>query len=185
MRFKATLFSFLFLIWGSAYGLEPGDKALPFTLTTATGKKFEILNYAKSQNKRNLLLVFFRTGTCGICVHQLEEFSEQFAAIQKNNTAVLAVSLDDAIIQIRTSEKIQNKFPILLDPQGKAIKAYGVFNPAENLSRPALFLIGPDKKILYRYVGQAIQDRPPTAQVMTILSEYSGSLPRKVSGSGN
>jgi peroxiredoxin len=185
VRYKVILFSYIFLIWGSAYGLEPGEKALPFTLSTATGKKIDILNYAKSQKKRNLLLVFFRTGNCGICVHQLVEFSEQIEAIQKSNAAVLAVSLDDAIVQTRTSETIQNKFPILLDPQGKAIKAYGVYNPAENLSRPSLFLIGPDKKILYRYVGQAIQDRPPLAQVMTILSEYSGTLPRKVSGSGN
>lgn len=144
---------------------------------TATGKKIELASYAKSQGKRNTLLVFFRTGTCGICVHQLEDFASNYDQIQAANAAVLALSLDESIVQTQTSEKLQNKFPLVLDPDAKVTRLFDVLNPQDKLARPSLFLLGPDRKVLFHYVGQAIQDRLPLAKVMEILQHYSGKLP--------
>lgn len=135
--------------------------------------------YAKKEGKRNLLFVFFRTGTCAICIHQLQEFAVALDKIHELNASVLAVSLDDAIVLSRTSEKIQGKIPLLLDPNAKTVKQFGVFNPTESLAFPSLFLVGPDQKVLYRYVGKGLRDRPPTEEVMKVLRHYSGLVPKR------
>ena len=155
-----------------------GDFVPRVTLPTASGRRIDITSFAKKQHKRNLLLVFFRTGKCPICVSQLIDFAQNFDRIGALNAAVLAISLDDAIIQSRTSEKIRNLFPLLLDPDAKTVHAFDVFNPEDKLARPSLFLIGPDRKILYSYVGKTLRDRPALEAVLDVLDHYSGSLPK-------
>ena len=173
----------LFLVGGQAFGLVVGDKIPSTTLMTATGKKYQITSYAKSQKKKNLLLVFFRTGTCGVCVSQLAEFSREIQQIHDANSAIMAVSLDDAIVQKEVSGKINNKYPILLDPDARIVKEFGVYNPAEKLAFPSLFVVGPDSRILWNYVGRSGSDRPPLQKVLEVLRHYSGLLPkRQVSG---
>jgi peroxiredoxin len=171
-----------FIIWGwigisPCIGLDQGDKVPALILSTAKAKKIDLTKYASEKKKRNLLLLFFRTGTCGICVGQLQEIASVADKIESANAAILALSLDDAIIQSQTSEKINNRFEILLDPDAKTVNAFGVYNPDDKLSRPSVFLIGPGRKILYRYVGKAIHDRPSTATLLEMLRHYSGLLP--------
>lgn len=160
------------------FGLEVGEAMPQLRLMTARGQKIHVNEYAKSKGKKNLLFIFFRTGNCGICVAQLEEVANRLTEFENQNTAVLAISVDDAIVQSRTSERIQHKIPILLDPDGKTVKLFSVFNPEEKLSRPATFLIGPDQKVLYQYVGQAISDRPPINTLLEMVTHYSGGLPK-------
>lgn len=147
-------------------------------LPTPMGSKVDVLEFAKQNKKKNLLLVFFRTGTCGICVQQLDEIQSNIQEIRNNNAEVLAISLDDAITMSRTAERIKD-YPLLLDPDGKTVKAFGVFNPDEKLSRPSVYLIGPDKKVLYSYVGRGLSDRPTTATLMQAVKHYSGLMPTK------
>lgn len=153
------------------------------TAKTASGQKYDIPGYAKSRKKKNLLLVFFRTGNCGVCVAQLIEFSQKIEEMEATNTAVLAMSVDDAITQRRTSEKIEDKFPIVLDPDAEVTKRFDAFNPDEKLARPSLFLLDPKGKVLYRYVGKDLHDRPAYAAVLDMLKHYSGGLPSRSTSS--
>jgi peroxiredoxin len=159
--------------------LSEGDTVPRMVLSTASGKKIDVNHYAKSQKKKNLLLVLFRTGTCPVCVSQLTEIAENYDQIKALNAVVLAVSLDDAIVQARTSEKIGNAYPILLDPDAKTINAFGTFNPEDKLSRPSQFLIGQDQKILFSYVGKSVSDRPSLQKLLDVLNHYSGLLPTR------
>ncbi len=183
-RRLTNLFCLLWLGLGgaTALGSEPlADGALIPTakLITGAGKSYDLQKFAAQSGKRNLLLVFFRTGTCNVCVTQLRDIAGHYDEILGLNAAVLAMSLDDAIVQKRTSEMIENKFPILLDPEGKTVKAFGVYNPDEKLSRPSLYLIGPDHKVLYHYMGKSLADRPPLTEVLDVIRHYSGGLPSK------
>ena len=173
---RAFLIAFIPTLVG--FGFEVGQAVPQLRLITARGKKIHVNDYAKSKGKKNLLFIFFRTGNCGICISQLEEVANRLIEFESQNTAVLAISADDAIVQSRTSERIQNKIPILLDPDAKTVKLFSVFNPEDKLSRPATFLIGPDQKILYQYVGQAISDRPPIPTLLELVTHYSGGLPK-------
>lgn len=171
----------MFLFGGAANSspLEDGAKIPNLSLPSFTGKKISLASYAAAQKKRNLLLVFFRTGTCGVCTHQLVELSKAYAQISDWNTAVLALSVDDAIIHAGTSEKIQKRFPLLLDPDAKAIKAFGVFNETEKKAWPSIYLVGPDRKVLYHYVGKDMMDRPKTETVLEAIQHHSGLAARK------
>lgn len=161
----------------SSWALSVGDSIPKLSLPTAEGKKINVNGYAKTQKKRNLLLVFFRTGTCGVCLHQLEEIAQNYAQIEAANATVLSLSLDDAMVQKTVSEKINHKFPVMLDPDAKTVNLFGTFNPQDKLSRPSLFLVGPDQKIVYSYIGQSLGDRPPLPKLMEMLTHYSGLLP--------
>ena len=175
---NALAWAWLFIaLPGGALAFQEGTAVPRTTLSTGRGKKIEITGYAKAQGKRNLLLVFFRTGNCGLCVSQLIEFSQRHREILEANAEILAVSVDDAIIQAQTSEKIESRYPILLDPDAKTTKAFGVFNPQERLAFPATFVVGPDRRVLYRYVGKDLHDRPPFDRVMEVLRHYSGLAP--------
>lgn len=159
--------------------LSTGDKIPLITLSTAFGEKILLASYARKQGKRNLLLFFFRTGTCGVCVGQLQETALHHEQIMENNAAVLAISLDDAIIQSQTADKISRKFPILLDPDSKTAKLFDVFNPQDKLAKPSIFLIGPDRRILYQHVGKSVYDRPAFAEILRVVKHYSGLLPTR------
>lgn len=184
-RLRLTkLFLLVWLGLGGAFALgsEPlADGAVipAAKLITGAGKSYDLQKFATQSGKRNLLIVFFRTGTCNVCVTQLRDVAAHYEEILGMNTAVLSLSLDDAIIQKRTSEMIESKFPILLDPDGKTVKAFGVFNPEEKLSRPSIYLVGHDQKVLYHYVGKSLADRPPLAEVLEVVRHYSGGLPAK------
>ncbi len=166
-----------------AFAYNDGDTVKKFSAQTASGQKFSVPGYAKTKKKKNLLLVFFRTGNCGVCVSQLVEFSQKLDEMEATNTAVVALSVDDAITQSRTAEKIENKFPILLDPDAEVTKRFDAFNPEEKLARPSLFLLDPKGKILYHYVGKDLHDRPAYPAVLDVLKHYSGSLPTRSTSS--
>jgi len=109
-------------------------------------------------------------------VSQLVELAEMHSELMKWNTAVVGMSLDDAILQAKTKEKIGGTFPLLIDPDGKTVHAFDVFNPSDKLSRPAVFLIAPDLKILYHYVGQSLSDRPSKETLLHAVKHYSGLI---------
>jgi peroxiredoxin len=179
---KAAFVLWLGLAGGIAIGAGPIDNgaAIPGAkLVSHTGKSIDITKYASQSGKRNLLLLFFRTGTCNVCVSQLRDIAANYDEVTKANAAVLALSLDDAITHSRTAGLIENKYPLLLDPDGKTVKAFGVFNPEDNLSRPSVYLIGPDQKVLYHYVGKSLADRPPLNEVLEVVRHYSGGLPKR------
>lgn len=155
-------------------GIAEGTVVPKTTLTTAAGEKIELTGYAKTQKKKNLLLIFFRTGNCGICVGQLTDLASHYGDILDRDAALVAISLDDAIVQARTSEKIAKKYPILLDPDAKTVNAFDVFNPQDKLSRPSTFVLGPGGKVLYKYVGMSLTDRPATATILEVLEKWSG-----------
>ena len=179
-RLSCGLVAFLLSICAAphpAWALDEGQLVPRSIQMTASGEKIDITSYAKKKNKRNLFLFFFRTGTCGICLAQLVEIARSLDQLEQNNTAVLAVSLDDAIVQSQVSERIEKKYPILMDPDAKLVKAFGTFNPEEKLSFPATFLIGSDRKILFKYVGKAPRDRPPMQKLLEVSQHYSGLMP--------
>jgi methyl-accepting chemotaxis protein len=55
-------------------------------------------------------------------------------------------------------------FPFLIDQEREVIKAFDVYNPinidAFRIAHPSLFLISPEGKIIYAYVGKNQKDRP-------------------------
>jgi peroxiredoxin Q/BCP len=64
---------------------------------------------------------------------------------------VLGVSMDDLDTQKKFQESLKTPFPLLADPDGKAVAAYGVLRELPNGTRLAnrvTFIIGKDGKVM-------------------------------------
>jgi peroxiredoxin len=71
-------------------------------------------------------------------------------------------------------KKQPSSFPFLLDEDRKVTKSYGVYHrvgiDAWDIAHPASFVVGPDQKIRYIYVGQTQLDRASTDDVLHALA---------------
>ena len=68
-------------------------------------------------------------------------------------------------------EKLMLPFDLLSDPEGEvAIKAFGFWDEAGRISKPALVLTDRDGVIRYIYEGRDFADRPNDAEIMEAVA---------------
>lgn len=88
-----------------------------------------------------------------------------------------------AVVLAQTCERIHDAlvrhgaaypFPLLCDPERAVIKRYGVWHPigvaSFNTAHPASFLIGPDRRIRYAFVGSTQFARAPLDRILEAAS---------------
>lgn len=66
-------------------------------------------------------------------------------------------------------EKLLLPFALLSDEMGQVIKEYGVWDEKGEISKTALFVVGKDRQILYRYIGEDFADRPGDQELFKAL----------------
>ena len=68
------------------------------------------------------------------------------------------------------AQLINASFPILADANHAVADAYGVFNLlGDGVATPSVFVIDPGGRIVWSYVGQDANDRPPADEVLRHL----------------
>lgn len=61
-------------------------------------------------------------------------------------------------------------FPVLSDPAGDGmIKSFGVWDDNGSMSKPAIIVVSPDEREIFRYVGVDFMDRPHENDALTAL----------------
>ena len=60
-------------------------------------------------------------------------------------------------------------FPLLADEAGAAAAGWGVYDESRQIARTAIFVVGRDLSIPFRYVGHDFADRPPTSALFDAL----------------
>ena|SRR5438105_10762569 len=74
---------------------------------------------------------------------------------------VAAIVVDEPSKNLAMVDKLLLPFPILSDPEARVIHDYDVWNPEDGgVAKPALFLVRPDFKVGFQYVGTDFADRP-------------------------
>lgn len=81
----------------------------------------------------------------------------------------MGISVDSPEKNTAMTEKLLLPFPLLSDEEGKVIKEYGVWDEKGEISRTALFVVGKDRQILYRYTGEDFADRPGDQELFMAL----------------
>jgi len=79
---------------------------------------------------------------------------------------VAAVSFEDSFTQTRFKDQLKLPFPLLADPEYKAIDKYGGREPNKTYSNPSAFIVGTDGKVQWSYIGKNSGDRPPDAEIL-------------------
>jgi thioredoxin-dependent peroxiredoxin len=78
-------------------------------------------------------------------------FRREYAAFQKAGAAVVGVSTDPQAESDRFRESLSLPFPLVGDPDGAIVRAYGVRWPVVGRARRVTFVIGKDRKVRLAY----------------------------------
>ncbi len=85
---------------------------------------------------------------------------------------MVGISVDDPRQNAAMVEKLQLPFPLLSDPDGtKAIKPYGVWHEGKDYARPAVVVVSPDGRQVFRKVGTEFSDRLDEDELVEQLRE--------------
>ncbi len=103
--------------------IEVGKKAPAFTLESSDGDKVKLADHA---GKRVVVYFYPRDNTPG-CTVEAQEFSAAIPALKKLGVVVLGVSKDSIASHCKFRDKYSLAFPLLSDPDGKVLEAYGAW----------------------------------------------------------
>jgi peroxiredoxin Q/BCP len=130
--------------------LEVGKKAPAFTLESSDGGKVKLSDFA---DKLVVLYFYPRDNTPG-CTVEAENFRDAVPALKKLGAVVLGVSKDSIASHCKFRDKYELTFPLLSDPDGKVLEAYGAWGDkvlygkkSKGIIRSTV-LIGKDGKVL-------------------------------------
>ena len=103
--------------------LKIGDKAPDFSLPTQSGQTVSL----KSLKGKQVVLYFYPKDDTPGCTKEACGFRDSIKSIEKANTVVLGVSMDDVDSHQKFITKYGLPFSLLCDEDGTVSKAYGVY----------------------------------------------------------
>jgi peroxiredoxin Q/BCP len=103
--------------------VQPGDTAPDFSLNDADGKPVSLADF---RGQRVVLYFYPKAATPG-CTIQACDFRDNLASLQAAGVQVLGVSPDPESDLVSFREQENLNFPLLSDPDRKAIDAYDVW----------------------------------------------------------
>ncbi|MGN6103835.1 MAG: thioredoxin-dependent thiol peroxidase [Kofleriaceae bacterium] len=130
--------------------LEVGKKAPAFTLESSDGGKVKLSDFA---GKTVVLYFYPRDNTPG-CTVEAEGFRDAVPALKKLGAIVLGVSKDSIASHCKFRDKYALNFPLLSDPEGKVLEAYGAWGDKVMYGKKmkgiirSTVLIGEDGKVV-------------------------------------
>ena len=134
----------------AAMAIEVGKKAPAFTLESSDGGKVKLSDLA---GKLVVLYFYPRDNTPG-CTVEAEGFRDAVPALGKLGAVVLGVSKDSIASHEKFRDKYKLTFPLLTDPDGKTLEAYGAWGDKVMYGKKlkgiirSTVLLGRDGKVL-------------------------------------
>src|SRR3954469_1080244 len=146
-----------------------GTEAPDFELRDHNAQSQRLSSYRGS---KNVVLVFYPFAFTGVCTGEMCALRDDVAALQNEDTQVLAISCDTVASLRVFAEREGLDYPLLSDfwPHGAVAQAYGVFNEALGAAERGTFVI--DKTGVVRWsVRSAISDARDLAAYQKALAE--------------
>ena len=93
---------------------------------------------------------------------------------EKQQIGLVAISADTREDSAEFIEEKGITVPLLADPALEVISAYGVAMDGKEIAVPATFIIDKNKKIVWKYVGENMTDRPDEKEVLQMAVDAKG-----------
>ncbi len=88
-------------------------------------------------------------------------------AFEKLGSDVVGVSVDSVETSRQMSSDLGLDFPIAADTERRLTKALGIYDSANDIAWPAVFIVGPSGRIEWRDVAESyVLEKRPTADTL-------------------
>lgn len=122
--------------------LKPGGQAPDLSLMSVDGSEVRLSDLWK---QAVTALTFYRGDFCPTCNRYLHSIQERVGEFRDTGLQIVAISADRPDMEQQTVERHGLSFPVLSDPERRAISAYDVvYNEREGHAEPAVFMISPE-----------------------------------------
>lgn len=82
------------------------------------------------------------------------------ARFKAEGTEIIAISVDKPEKNSELAKKLKVPFPVLSDPDHKVIDAYDLLNAAEQIAKPAVFILDRKGIIRWSFLNEDYKIRP-------------------------
>ena len=90
----------------------------------------------------------------------------------ERGVSLAAISTDDLADARNMAELSGAGFPILSDEDAAVARDYGVFNLLDDgVAAPSAFIITPERRIVWRFVGESSSDRAAVEEILAQVDE--------------
>ena len=129
--------------------LKPGDPVPPFDLECALDGRVARCSLAKISTE--LVLIFFYPRDFSfICPTEVAGFNKALKDFIDEATAVIGVSIDNVDSHLRWARELGGvAYPLLADPDGDLVRAYGVFDDDEKVALRATFILNRKRNVVF------------------------------------
>jgi peroxiredoxin len=148
-----------------------GRTAPAFTLPSSQGASGDI---SKVLGTRPVVLIFYRGVWCPFCQAQMTQIGKDREAFIKSGAAVYAISDEAPAAQKKMQDEHGLDFiTFLSDKTGTAARQYaGVYSGRTTL-KPAVFVIGRDRKVRYAYLNDNFRLRAADQDILKAVRDTS------------
>ncbi len=135
-------------------GVNVGQKASPFKLSTVDGKELELESFAKDK----VTLLVFGATWCPSCRHEIPILKEFHNELKDEGLNVLAIDIQESEKKVKSFvEKQQINYPVVLDIDAKVAMQYKV------VGIPLNVILDKNGVIVYK------ENRPPSKEILQKL----------------
>ncbi len=147
--------------------VEIGDVAPDFELKDQHGTPVRLSDL---RGAKNVVLVFYPLAFSGVCGGELRAIRDSFPEANREDVAVLTVSIDSVYVHRAWADHEGYTFGLLSDfwPHGDVARAYGVFDSERGFATRGTFIIDKNGAVRWKVITGVPQARE--------IADYSKAL---------
>jgi peroxiredoxin Q/BCP len=155
--------------------IQVGKKPPAFTLESSEGGKVKLADLA---GKVAVIYFYPRDNTPG-CTVEAEEFRDNLAALKRAGAVVYGVSKDSIASHCKFRDKYKLTFPLLTDPDGKMMEAWGAWGDKVMYGKKmkgiirSTVVVGADGKVAKHW--PKVKAKGHAAEVLSAVKELAKS----------
>jgi peroxiredoxin Q/BCP len=127
--------------------------------------------------RKNLVILFYHGSVCSSCRERLKTFAARYEELVKLETEILAISSEGAEISRRLSAELGLPYPLLSDPEGRAIEAYTYWGVSRRTALPSIFVTDRYGTLHYQCIADEVTRIPNPEEVLSWIEFIQSQCP--------